>query len=126
MDDNKIGDMAWLDLTVDDADPLKDFYSEVIGWKSEACSMGDYNDYTMTRPGDGHAQAGVCHAKSVNADIPPVWMPYFLVADLDASIAAVKAQGGELITPVKSMGGSDTYVMIKDPAGAICALYCKK
>lgn len=48
----------------------------------------------------------------------------FLVSDIKQSVDAVKAQGGELITDIKSYG-SDSFVVIKDPAGAACALYQK-
>lgn len=126
MQENKTGTMAWIDLTVNDADSVKDFYQDVIGWQVEACSMGDYNDYVMNDPLDKNAQAGVCHAKGVNADLPPVWMPYFLVDDITKSVAVVLSKGGQLLTEIKSMGGEDKYVIIKDPAGAVCALYDKK
>jgi len=49
-------------------------------------------------------------------------MPYFIVEDLDVSIKNTKEKGGEVLTTVKSMGDSDRYVFIKDPAGAMCAL----
>lgn len=47
MDNAKIGEMAWLDISVGDASSLKSFYESVVGWKSEAVSMGDYEDYSM-------------------------------------------------------------------------------
>ena len=124
MSDNKIGTMAWLDLSVDNADEVKSFYEDVVGWKTENISMGDYNDYAMLEPNDNEAVAGVCHAQGVNKDLPPAWLPYFLVADIETSIAAVKEKGGALVTEIKSMG-SDKYAVIKDPAGAVCALYQK-
>ena len=123
MKDN-IGDMAWLDLTVPNATQVKDFYQDVIGWKSQGCSMGDYEDYTMLNTITGDATAGVCHTKGVNADLSPVWMPYFLVADIEKSVVAVSTKGGALLTNIKSMA-ADKYVVIKDPAGAICSLYQK-
>ncbi|TRX56359.1 VOC family protein [Thalassomonas sp. M1454] len=122
---HSVGDMAWLDLTVTNAEQVKDFYADVIGWQAEGCSMGDYEDFTMMSATTGEAISGVCHAKGVNADLPPVWMPYFLVADIDQSVNSVQAKGGELLTEIKSMGGEDKYVIIKDPAGAVCALYFK-
>lgn len=118
----KIGDVAWLDLTVTDATHVKDFYQKVIGWNVEECSMGDYNDYSMLSPVSGDAKAGVCHAKGPNADLPAVWMPYFLVENIDQSVADVIELGGKQLTAIKSMG-NDRYVVIKDPAGAICSLY---
>ncbi|MDG1732631.1 MAG: VOC family protein [Thalassotalea sp.] len=122
---DSIGDMAWLDLTVSNAEQVKDFYADVIGWQAEGCSMGDYEDFTMMSATTGEAIGGVCHAKGVNADLPPAWMPYFLVADIEQSVSAVLAKGGKLVTEIKSMGGDDKYVIIKDPAGAVCALYYK-
>ncbi len=121
---NNVGDMAWLDLTIKNAEQVQDFYCQVVGWKSEGCDMGGYQDYTMLNPSSGDATAGVCHSSGVNADLPPAWLPYFLVANIDKSVAAVLAQGGELVTEIKSMG-ADKYVVIKDPAGAVCALYHK-
>jgi len=124
MSDSKIGSMAWLDLSVSNANEVKSFYEEVIGWKSESIAMGGYDDYAMLEPKNKEAVAGVCHAQGVNKDLPPAWLPYFLVADIDASIVAVQAKGGALVTEIKAMG-SDKYAVIKDPAGAFCAIYQK-
>lgn len=126
MENAKAGDVAWLDLTVPNAKEVRDFYQNVIGWKHQACCMGDYDDYTMVGAIDGEAKAGVCHTLGPNADLPAVWMPYFLVDDITTSVNSVKENGGELLTKVKPMGPNDTYVIIKDPGGAICALYNKK
>ena len=124
MSDNKIGTMAWLDISVDNAPEVKSFYEDVIGWKSENIAMGDYDDYAMLEPTNNEAVAGICHAKGVNKDLPPTWLPYFLVADIEASLHTVLANGGKLITEIKFMG-SDKYAVIKDPAGAACAIYQK-
>jgi len=116
--------MAWLDLSVNNAEVVKSFYQEVIGWKVDNISMGEYDDYAMLEPINSEAVAGVCHAQGVNKDLPPAWLPYFLVADIEQSIAAVQAKGGTLMTEIKAMG-SDKYAVIKDPAGAVCAIYQK-
>jgi uncharacterized protein len=120
-----VGEMAWIDLSVPNAGEIKKFYQSVIGWECEAVSMGDYDDYSMNSPETGEPITGICHAKGVNLDLPATWLPYFLVADIEHSVAQVTAQGGELLTPIKPMG-DDKYVVLKDPAGAICALYQKK
>ena len=57
-------------------------------------------------------------------DMPPAWLPYFLVEDIANSIANVTELGGELLTEVKE-AGKDKYVVVKDPAGAVCSLYQK-
>lgn len=124
MSDNKIGTMAWLDLSVANAKNVKSFYEDVIGWKSDNISMGEYDDFAMLEPNNNEAVAGICHAQGVNKGLPPAWLPYFLVADIDASIKVVLEKGGALVTDIKTMG-SDKYAVIKDPAGAACAIYQK-
>jgi hypothetical protein len=117
----EIGSVGWVDLTIPDAEKLCDFYCAVVGWKPEGCDMGGYQDYSMLTP-SGKGTAGVCHARGVNANIPPVWLVYFVVADVAGSVAVCKANGGEVLVEPRSMGGG-TFAVIRDPAGAVCALY---
>lgn len=120
----KIGSIGWLDLTVDKAEDVKEFYSKVIGWQSNPVSQGDYNDFTMHSPADNSVQVGICHARGGNADIPPVWMVYFHVENIDDSLAMLAEHGGQQKGEIKNMG-ADRYVLIQDPAGAHCMLYEK-
>lgn len=116
------GSIGWVDLTVGDATRIRDFYASVAGWRPEAVEMGEYADFNMLTS-DGTAAAGVCHARGENAYIPPVWLVYITVQDLDASIERVRARGGETIGPVREAESPGRYQVIRDPAGAICALW---
>lgn len=115
------GTIGWHDLTVDDADGIRDFYARVIGWEHANVSMGEYDDYVMTPPG-GEGVAGVCHRRGTNAALPPVWMVYFVVEDVEKSAAACAASGGSIRVAPREMAGG-AYCVIEDPAGAVCALY---
>lgn len=114
------GTISWQDLTVADAEKVRDFYASVVGWSPEPLNMGTYSDFVMNADGEGIA--GVCHARGANAAVPPVWLIYITVDDLDHSIAECDRLGGSLVVPARSYGGG-RYCVIKDPAGAICALY---
>jgi uncharacterized protein len=116
------GAMVWIDLTVDNAETVRDFYSAVVGWKTEEVDMGGYSDFSMNTPGSGTTITGVCHARGVNEDMPPAWMPYFVVADLDASIASCTDLGGEVVVAPRTLG-EGRFCVVKDPAGAVAALY---
>lgn len=116
-----IGSIGWIDLTVPNADEVRDFYAQVTGWKPEPLDMGGYSDYVMNAP-DGEGKAGVCHARGGNASMPPQWIIYIVVEDLDASLARCAEMGGKVIVPVRSMGEA-RYCVIQDPAGAVAALY---
>lgn len=118
---SKIGTVGWMDLTVENADEVRDFYKRVIGWTTEDVDMGEYCDYSMAPPG-GQGIAGVCHKRGSNADLPSHWIMYIIVEDIDRSIDAVGELGGEVVAGPKSMGDA-RYCVIRDPAGAVCALY---
>ena len=118
------GSIGWLDLTVEDAPRLRDFYSAVVGWKPEDVHMGEYSDWVMADPSSGEPRSGICHARGGNAGLPPAWLVYVVVADLDASLASATALGGEILAGPKAMG-SDRYAVLRDPAGAAFALWQK-
>lgn len=118
----RFGVAGWIDLTVEDAGNLKDFYQAVVHWKPQPLSMGDYSDYVMTHEATGDGVAGICHHRGVNVGIPPVWMVYFTVEDLAASLAAVDRMGGSVLHGPRK-AGEGTFAVIRDPQGAVCALY---
>ena len=113
-----MGHISWHDLTVKDAEKVSDFYCEVLGWEKEGLDMGGYDDYVMKEPREGDGVAGVCHAKGVNADLPPMWLPYVIVDDLDKSLERCTALGGKILTEKRKMGPDGYYCLIQDPAGA--------
>ena len=120
--DSKLGTICWTDLTVDDAQGVRDFYERVVGWTSTAQDMGGYSDFNMIASSAGEAVAGVCHARGSNADLPPQWLIYIMVEDVDRSAEACRQNGGVVIVGPRSMGGG-RFCFIRDPAGAVCALY---
>jgi len=97
----------------------------VVGWEPRAHDLGDgvdYVDYDMLSPSTGETVAGVCHARGTNAGVPPVWLVYITVADVDASARRAVELGGEVLDGPRRMG-SGRFAVIRDPAGAICALW---
>ena len=119
----KVGTVGWMDLTVPDAVNVRNFYAGVVGWRTDPVDMGGYEDFCMVPPEGGAPVAGVCHARGANEGLPPVWLVYLTVADLDASSRKVEELGGEILVAAKGMGGYGRYCVIKDPAGAVAALY---
>lgn len=117
----KVGSIGWIDLTVGNASELRDFYADVTGWTAADVDMGEYNDFMMSPP-DGDPVAGVCHARDGNAELPPAWLIYIVVEDLDQSISRCQARGGKVAVGPKNMGDA-RYCIICDPAGAYSALY---
>lgn len=114
--------VGWIDLTVDEATSVKDFYRSVIGWEESAVDMGTYDDFCLHAEPGGEPIVGICHRQGQNSNIPPVWLVYFMVDQLDAALARCQESGGSVLAPIRDMGVGKMAI-IRDPAGAVCALY---
>ena len=120
-DDKQPGQIVWHDLTVDDAEHVRDFYQQVVGWTPDNVSMGEYNDFSM-KAADGETVAGVCHRRGPNKNLPAQWLMYVRVDDVKASAEKCVALGGSVLDGPKAMGSSE-FAVIKDTAGACLAIY---
>lgn len=116
-----IGKIVWTDLTVADAEKVRDFYSAVVGWTGSGVDMGGYEDYEMKSPKSGETMAGVCHARGPNANMPAQWLVYIQVADVAESARKFIEAGGKVLDGPRQMG-QQLFCVIQDPAGAVAGL----
>lgn len=119
----EVGTIGWFDLTVEDAESVRDFYSAVVGWDATSVDMGGYSDFNMISPGSPDPVAGICHARKGNSDLPPTWLIYITVEDVDVSAETCRHRGGEILVPPRDMGDMGRFCVIQDPAGAVSALF---
>jgi len=117
-----VGLIGWCDLTVGNAAEICEFYRQTVGWDSAALEMEGYNDFIMMPRGSEDAVAGICHARGANADLPAQWLVYIVVQDVDEAADRCVELGGDVVAPPRGMGGGRVCV-IRDPAGAVCALW---
>ncbi len=111
------GKILWQDLTVDNAEQIKDFYCAVAGWTSEDVTVGDHVDYNIIDPSTSEVVAGICHRKGSISNFPPQWINYIMVEDVNISAEKCISLGGKIIDGPKKMSGS-LFILIQDPAGA--------
>lgn len=113
-----IGSVVWRDLTVPNAEEVKNFYCEVVGWKANLHhSCDDYNIHQA----DGEVMAGICYAKGTNANVPPQWLLYVTVESVEKSAAKCVEMGGKILDGPRMMG-TNLFCVIQDPAGAVMGL----
>jgi predicted enzyme related to lactoylglutathione lyase len=117
------GNIGWIDLTVPNAERVRDFYQSVTGWAPSPVEMSGYHDYCMHPAPGSDPVAGICHARGKNAALPPQWLIYISVDDLDESLRRCTELGGKLRVPVRSMGLTGRFCVIEDPAGAVAGLF---
>ena len=118
---SNVGRIEWVDLTVGDAERVKNFYANVIGWKTEDVDMGSYSDFNMNLPDSGDTIAGICHARGSDANLPAQWLMYVRVANVEDSAEQCTKRGGKVLDGPRRMGGSN-FCVIEDPSGAVMAL----
>jgi uncharacterized protein len=121
MSDKKMGAIEWCDLTVENAEQVKNFYCKVVGWESTPVSMGDYNDFNINLPGTENTVAGVCHARGSNSSLSAQWLMYVRVESVAESAENCQKLSGKVLDGPRSMGSSQ-FCVIQDPEGAVLAL----
>mgnify|MGYP000884361408 CR=1 FL=1 len=118
----KIGQFYWADITVENPTELKEFYKQIFGWQAMELPMKDgdeeYADYVMTID-ETSAAGGICHHKGPNKGIPPQWISYFYIDDVEKALQDCLNLGGELIKENRKKDGTLSFVIVKDPQGAI-------
>ncbi|HXE58827.1 MAG TPA: VOC family protein [Gemmatimonadales bacterium] len=117
------GRISWVDLTVPDAATIRDFYREVVGWATSDVDMGGYLDYCVHPAPGADPVAGICHARGPNAALPAAWMIYITVAELDSALERCRTLGGSVVAGPSGGSGQGRLAVIRDPAGAVAALY---
>lgn len=119
----RIGEVSWHELTTDDHERAFHFYSELFGWeKGEAMDMGEMGTYQIFhRVGDALPVGGMMD----KPDEMPVaaWLYYVRVADLDATIERVEANGGAVLNGPMEVPGGDRVAVCRDPQGAHFAVH---
>jgi len=109
------GTFCWGDLSTPDPARAKQFYEGLFRW-----NIGPVEsfppDYLVIQNG-GQPIAGIPPAVYRNAAVPPHWMLFFLVGDVDAAAAKAKHLGGKEHMAPMSMG-SARLAVLADPQGA--------
>jgi predicted enzyme related to lactoylglutathione lyase len=120
-DQTKDGEICWNELFTDDVEAGFKFYSELFGWKvKEDMDMGPMGKYRVFALGE--QMVGGMMKKPPQMQMPPSWLYYFQVADLEAATARATKQGAKVLNgPMDVPGGRITQLM--DPQGAAFALH---
>ena len=115
------GTLCWADLSTPDTKRATDFYSGLFGWQLTT-DPKDPSGYLHIKNGE-HFIGGVPPAAYRQPGVPPHWLAYFLVDDVDASASKAKQMGANLYLPPMSMEGVGRFSVIADPQGAVFAIF---
>ena len=119
------GEFSWHELTTTDYEAAFSFYSRLFDWKkTTSFDMGPTGMYQMF--GQNGAEYGGMMNTPPGMEMPPNWMCYIKVDNIDAALEAVKQQGGTVMNGPMEVPGGDMVAQCLDPQGAAFALHASK
>jgi predicted enzyme related to lactoylglutathione lyase len=115
--------LLWVELHVHDPDAAIRFYHGLFGWRSQEMEAPGMT-YRVLSIEDGDQQEGAF------GGVAPVqggqeetrWVPYFAVADADATVTAVRENGGAVLMPAADLPGVGRVAWLADPSRAVFAV----
>ncbi|MBX3175375.1 MAG: VOC family protein [Gemmatimonadaceae bacterium] len=118
---NEPGAMAWCEVNTRDAKAAKEFYAKVFGLTAKSMEVpGSPGPYDMLFLGETPA-CGVLQMTEEWGDMPPHWMTYLAVQDVEKAKATVLKNGGQVpFGPIEIPYGK--FMVTMDPQGAAVSL----
>ena len=117
------GTLCWCDLNTHDQGRARKFYSDLFGWKTTDDSDDDPpSGYVHVQNGEEFI-GGILPSAYVPPQVPAHWMPYFLVANCDASAAKAKGLGARIYMEPKTLEEAGRFAVLADPQGAGFAIF---
>ena len=101
-----------------DTAPEPAFYAAVFGWTADTTPMGG-TAYTTWRLGDHPVGGMIQMDEQWPAEMPPHWMTYFAVTDVDATCGQATELGATVHVPPRDIEGVGRFALIGDPHGAV-------
>ncbi|HET9552265.1 MAG TPA: VOC family protein [Anaeromyxobacteraceae bacterium] len=116
------GQFVWYEDMTKDPRGAISFYSDVVGWKTEAFQGG--GEYTMWVSGQGPL-GGVMKPseEAAKAGAPASWLAHVQVDDVDATAARARQLGGRVYKEPTDIPTVGRLAVIADPQGAAISIF---
>jgi len=123
----KPGTFCWVELGTTDNEAAKQFYTQLFGWDYVDNPMGEHGVYTMLKL-DGKDVGGLYKLMPdmIAQGVPPHWLSYVSVANVDESAEKARAEGATLMQEPFDVFTIGRMAVVQDPTGAVFALWQPK
>lgn len=111
---------TWIDLSTQNAEASRDFYSKLFGWQVDVNPDPQYGGYARAQL-DGQDVAGIGPAQE--ADQPTAWSFYVGTDDASEIARKVEAAGGRVIAAPFDVGDQGRMAVFMDPVGAFFSVW---
>ncbi|KAB0681469.1 VOC family protein [Aureimonas leprariae] len=114
---NGHGAPIWYELVSDDPGAAERFYGPILGWRFSRPPGGLDRDYRVFEAADGTAIGGLMRRPDGMA-MPPAWLFYVAVDDVDDAAKRIAAAGGEVHLGPMDIPDVGRFAFASDPEGA--------
>ena len=108
------GSAAWYELYSSNAKQARDFYMAVLGATADPMPGG--MEYYVLKHGEQEL-GGIMQIDPSWGDFPSQWITYFLVANVEETVAVVTKHGGKVMGPIDD-SPFGRIAALMDPSGA--------
>ena len=116
------GTFSWVDNGTTDPAAAKAFYTALFGWDTEDSPAPDGSTYTTySKAGKNVAGVRALGSMEQQMGVPPHWLSYITVENIDATVTKVTASGGTVLSPTMDVPDAGRFAVFADPAGAVFA-----
>ena len=114
------GFFHWNELMTPDVEKAKTFFADSVGWTFEGMPMGPEGGTYWLAMVDGKPAAGLMAMQGIVPEgVPPHWMSYLCVDDIDARLKKLEGAGGTIIREAFDIPNVGRIAIIADPTGAV-------
>jgi predicted enzyme related to lactoylglutathione lyase len=113
------GTFCWDELQTSDQETAKKFYGAIFGWAGNA---GDDPMKYWHWQLNGKDIGGMMPLQGPPG-VPPHWLSYVAVVDVDASTKKAEGAGAKVLVPTMDIPGTGKFSVLQDPTGAAFAVF---
>lgn len=115
---NEPGALGWVELATRDAESATAFYPAVFGWSVTASPH-----YTQWGLAGADFGGMLVMDDRFPPQVPPHWLPYFAVADVDNAVTRASGLGADVLMPPTDVPDGPRVGVLRDAQGAVFGVY---
>jgi predicted enzyme related to lactoylglutathione lyase len=118
------GTFSFVDAMTTDVEGAKSFYTRFFDWSAETMRAGEESEYTLFSK-DGAPVAGTFELREEQRaqGIPPNWVSYINVDDVDKMTERAREAGGTIRVEPYDIADAGRMSVVSDPPGAAFCMW---
>lgn len=114
------GQFVWYELSTPEIEAAIEFYARFTGWGTQRF---DENYVMWTTGGVPFAGIFLLNDEMRSRGIPPNWMPYVEVDNVDETAGRAESLGATITAGPDEIPGTGRFAVVRDPQGAVFGIY---